>query len=274
MTPLKRDSNNFDGGRLRIVIFTEEDVFYLPPAIDQLLQELGDRVQAVVIARNPLQGPLWRAAIRALKVFGLRAMLSYAIRIVKAKIHDLWAIATGKPPSHSVAAICAKYQTQALPAEDVNDPEFLTKLRSIGPDLILCVSATQVFKRPLLELPPCGCINVHSSLLPKYRGLYPCFWAMANGETQTGVSVHYMIPKIDLGNVIAQERLRIEPYETLDSVMKKAKKLAVDLLVRTVAEIESGRVSETSIVAEEGTYYGWPTRGAYREFLARGHRLW
>jgi len=270
----EQHSGDPSADQVKVVIVTEEDTFYLPPAVDRLLKGLTPRVRAVVIAENPLQGSLCKAAIRALRAFGLMAVLSHRMRLLKAKIEDIWALITGRLSSHSVTATCAKHRIPVLHTNDVNAPEFLNNIRDLSADLIICLSATQVFKQALLELPRLGCINVHSSLLPKYRGLYPCFWAMAKGETQTGVSVHRMVPEIDLGDVIKQEALSIYPGETLDALMKRAKETAVELLVEAVKEIETDTVVALSISREKGSYYGWPTAEAYRQFIARGHRLW
>lgn len=119
----------------------------------------------------------------------------------------------------------------------------------------------------ILALPPMGCINVHSSLLPKYRGAAPINWAVIRGEKETGVTIMYMAGELDAGDIIAQERTHIDPEETVENVHDRLADLGGRLLVQTVAELAAGdRPADPS-----GPQPGYA--GSYAVPRALSHRL-
>ena len=124
-----------------------------------------------------------------------------------------------------------------------------------------------------LRVPRLGCINVHSALLPHYRGMLPTFWALAQGERQTGVTVHYMTPGIDGGDIVAQRTIPISPQDTLHSLMRTCKRVAADAVIETVEHLREGSVSTIPNPADEGSYYSFPAREDVRRFKAAGRRL-
>jgi methionyl-tRNA formyltransferase len=124
-----------------------------------------------------------------------------------------------------------------------------------------------------LELPRLGCLNVHSALLPKYRGMLPTFWALLNGEPETGVTVHRMVEGIDGGDIILQRRVPIAADETLLSLMRKTKRMAADLVLDSIKEFDAGTVSSMSNPADGGSYFSFPTRADVDRFRALGRRI-
>jgi hypothetical protein len=110
--------------------------------------------------------------------------------------------------------------------EDVNAPEFLEELRSLGAELLISVSCPQIFKKPLIELPPHGILNIHGAILPQYRGVLPSFWMLANGERQAGVSIYYVDTRIDAGELCGQRVYDIPPDQTLDGFLRRSKEIA------------------------------------------------
>lgn len=105
--------------------------------------------------------------------------------------------------------------------DDVNSTDFINMLKSKEPDLILCAGFPQIFSRELLSVPKYGPINIHPSPLPKYRGPSPFFWIIANGETESAVTAHFMTDKIDAGDIIAQIKFPI-PDMTCDDLIAKS----------------------------------------------------
>ncbi|HHT62794.1 MAG: methionyl-tRNA formyltransferase [Bacillota bacterium] len=98
--------------------------------------------------------------------------------------------------------------------ENVNHPDSVEKLRSLAPDVLVVVAFGQILKKELLALPPLGCINVHASLLPKYRGAAPIHWAIINGETETGVTTMFMDEGMDTGDMILKKTIPIGAEDT------------------------------------------------------------
>ncbi|MFH1613009.1 MAG: methionyl-tRNA formyltransferase [bacterium] len=115
------------------------------------------------------------------------------------------------------------------------------KLKKLKPDLIVVV-AFRILSSEILNLPLLGCINVHASLLPKYRGSAPINWAIINGEKETGVSTIFLKNEIDAGDIILQEKIFIEENETAEDIYDKLKKMASMILLKTIKKIESGKV--------------------------------
>jgi methionyl-tRNA formyltransferase len=135
------------------------------------------------------------------------------------------------------------------------------------------VACPQIFRRELLELPRLGCINVHSALLPHYRGVLPTFWVLANNEPETGVTVHRMAADIDGGEILVQRRVPIEPEETLHSLMRRCKAVAADAVLEAVDRFRTDRVEALPNPADEGSYYSFPGRADVLRFRALGRAL-
>ena len=129
-----------------------------------------------------------------------------------------------------------------LTPEKCGAPDFIAQLAALQPDLIVVAAYGQFLPRALLELPPRGVINVHPSLLPKYRGAAPIQWAVARGETETGVSIIYLIEKMDAGDIIQQERWPIAPDITAADLTHQLSALGAELLMRAVENIRAGNV--------------------------------
>lgn len=125
----------------------------------------------------------------------------------------------------------------------VNTPESLAALRIWRPDLLVVVAYGQLLGRELLALPARGCINLHTSLLPAYRGAAPIQWAVANGETRTGITTMLMNAEMDAGDILLQEVLAIGPEETAGQLHDRMAVLGATLLVNTVAAWGEGRLT-------------------------------
>jgi len=122
-------------------------------------------------------------------------------------------------------------------------PEFLTALAAWKPDLIAVTAYGRILHRPILTLPPMGCVNVHGSLLPQYRGAAPVQWAVINGETKTGITTMMMDEGMDTGAMLLQESLPISPEDTAGSLAPRLAALGGRLLVETIARLKAGTIT-------------------------------
>ena len=122
----------------------------------------------------------------------------------------------------------------------LRDGTALAALEALRPDLVAVVAYGRILPEDLLAVPPLGCINVHGSLLPAYRGSAPIQWAVLNGEHTTGVSTMYLSREMDAGDVIFQDETSIGEFETSGELFDRLKALGAALLVRTVRAIEAG----------------------------------
>lgn len=124
-----------------------------------------------------------------------------------------------------------------IEVEELNDPSFYNELQSLNADLFVIV-AFRILPAALLELSKQGAINLHASLLPKYRGAAPIHWAIMNGEEKTGCTIFFLEEKVDTGKIIKQQETKIGPNETTGDLYKRLKNMGSDLLVDAVNEID------------------------------------
>lgn len=125
----------------------------------------------------------------------------------------------------------------------VRDEEFINELKSINPDIIVVVAYGQILPESILNIPKYGCVNVHASLLPKYRGAAPIQWAVINGENETGVTIMYMEKGLDTGDMIEKASLILAEKENYGTLHDKLAELGANLLVDTLVKIENNDVN-------------------------------
>lgn len=133
-----------------------------------------------------------------------------------------------------------------------NNPEFLEEVKKLNPDLICVVAYGKILPQELLDIPKYGCVNVHGSLLPEYRGAAPIQWAVLNGDKKTGVTTMFMNAGMDTGDMILKEEIEIGEDETTGELWDRLKTIGANLLIKTVKEIENGTATRTK-QPEEGT---------------------
>lgn len=126
-----------------------------------------------------------------------------------------------------------------------NNEELLEKIRKIAPDVICVVAYGKILPKALLEIPKKGCINVHGSLLPKYRGAAPIQWAVLNGETTTGITTMYMDEGMDTGDMILKREVTIGKEETTGELWERLSTIGGEVLVETLKKIEEGTAPRT-----------------------------
>src|SRR5438132_8467183 len=135
-------------------------------------------------------------------------------------------------------------QEKAIPViqpESINTPEGVAGLQSFAPDLLVVAAYGQILSREVLSVPPQGGINVHASLLPKYRGAAPVAWAIYHGETRTGVTIIRMSVSLDAGDILAQETINIGPEETAGELEARLAVLGSRLAVQVIEQMAPGQ---------------------------------
>ena len=135
----------------------------------------------------------------------------------------------------------------------LRDGTALETIRHLDPELIVVAAYGRILPQEILDYPQFGCINVHSSLLPKYRGAAPIHWAILNGDQETGVTIMHMALALDAGDIIAQRATPIDPNETVEELHDRLAQLGAQLLVDTVAEIAAGTAGRTPQAEDQVT---------------------
>lgn len=167
---------------------------------------------------------------------------------------------------------------------DINSLESVEKLRSIQPDLIVVVAYGQILCREILEIPKYGCINVHASLLPKYRGAAPINWAIINGELETGVTIMEMEEGLDTGDMIIKSSIPIKEDDDYISIHDKLSYLGGEILVEAIDEIVKGVAKKTPqddslsnyapMIFKDAGKIDWNKDGEHIQNLVRGLKPW
>ena len=129
--------------------------------------------------------------------------------------------------------------------ETVKDGAALEQIRALAPELIAVAAYGRILPEDILNYPQYGCINVHSSLLPKYRGSAPIHWAILNGDKQTGVTIMHMAKAMDAGDIIAQSVTDIDPNETVETLHDRLSEMGAKLLVEVVEQIRNNTATRT-----------------------------
>ncbi|NLM14110.1 MAG: methionyl-tRNA formyltransferase [Epulopiscium sp.] len=153
-----------------------------------------------------------------------------------------------------VKELAVKYDIPVFQPERVRNPEFIETLRSIAPDLIVVIAFGQILPKEILDIPTYGCINVHGSLLPKYRGAAPIQWAIINGEKITGVTTMFMDEGMDTGDMILKREIPIEPEYTAEDLHDIMAPVGAELLKETLDELIRGNIKREKQDENEATY--------------------
>lgn len=154
----------------------------------------------------------------------------------------------GRGKSLSSSCVEQYSRTKGFPfttVENINSPSVLRTLMSLNPDLILVAAFGQIFKKEVLVLPALHCLNVHASLLPKYRGAAPIQWAIWNGEKSTGITIQKMGLQLDAGDILLQKKIDIGPEETSAELLERLALLGGEALVEAVRIMEGGTAKFT-----------------------------
>jgi methionyl-tRNA formyltransferase len=257
-------------------VFIQNDPFYLPMVLDKFLREFADSTAGINI-QSVAQGnrSVLRTATELYELYGFRyfqwKLRHYIQRKLAARLINDWA--GSRSTCYSISSAAKKYGIPVTEATDVNSEHFRAHLRDLKVELIVSISGTQLYRKPLLEQTPAGIINCHGALLPKYRGLMPSFWTLANNESVGGVTVHFVDEKLDNGPILIQKSYRIHPRDSLEEIMKRSKDLAAEAIIEAVRAIERGEPALIENDAAQATTFSMPTQEDVRRFLNTGHRF-
>lgn len=191
----------------------------------------------------------------------------------------------GKNMQFSPVKECAlAHNIPVMQPVNVSVPEVIDELRAYEPELIVVVAFGQFVTKKIREMPKYGCINVHASLLPKYRGAGPIQWAVINGEKESGVTTMYMCREIDKGDMLLKDTVTLDPKETGDSLHDKLSMMGGPLLLKTIDQLEDGSAVRIPQCEEESTYapklektmgnIDWTMDADRIERLVRGLNSW
>jgi methionyl-tRNA formyltransferase len=155
---------------------------------------------------------------------------------------------------------------------NVNSSTMIEEISFYEPDIIITVLGNQLFKKNILAVPKKCFINLHSSLLPLYRGLLPSFWVLKNNEEYTGVTIHIIDEGIDTGPIITRKKLKINNISQQE-LIRNLKILGMEAILETLDKIYDDNYITTENKKNEGSYFNFPTRQDVIAFLKGGHKF-
>ncbi|HEY8348387.1 MAG TPA: methionyl-tRNA formyltransferase [Clostridia bacterium] len=164
-----------------------------------------------------------------------------------------------KPPAVKEAAIRLGISNILQPAK-VRTPEFAETIRRLEPDVIVTAAYGKILPKSILDIPKHGCINVHASLLPKYRGAAPIQWALINGESKTGITTFFMDEGMDTGDIILMKETEIDPDMNAQELFDRLKFLGAEALLETLEALRNGTITRTPQDHSKATYVTMMTR--------------
>ena len=156
----------------------------------------------------------------------------------------------------SVAESARRRGLDVTTRADVRSPAFLAWARGLRPDILFSFYYRRLLPAPLLDLPPRGALNLHGSLLPRYRGRCPVNWVLVNGESETGVTLHYMVPEADAGDIVGQKRIPIGPDDTARELFDRVTAASAALLEELLPALASGTAPRIPQDPSRATVYG------------------
>jgi folate-dependent phosphoribosylglycinamide formyltransferase PurN len=258
---------------MRVAVVTSDSFFSYLIISDLIMQRPKDVVSIVITPSRVKGKSMFGSIVYVLKKSGWRNLI---YKIVSA----LWiyfAEALYKlgfvPHCITPSNIANLYGIDLHHSEDCNDERTLTYLRSKEIDILLSINVYQRMLEPILSLPKIAAVNNHFGLLPKYRGMAPYMWAMANGEEEIGLSIHHMVIEFDKGKLIHQEKMSLRPKDSAMGVYIRACMIARKSITKVVAELEENPKVGFEQTGE-GSYFSVPTRQCIRELRRRGYYLW
>jgi methionyl-tRNA formyltransferase len=254
---------------MRLVFLTQEDPFYLPKIYEYLLPKLKyeghDVVASVLFDVAPFgkKESKVRQLIDTYKVFGIGFTIHYILQYSKGMFKK------------DVKGVMETYKIKTIKLSNrINDPASLKVIKSFEPDLLVSLAGNEIFKDPLFKSAKYGAINLHSGLLPKYRGLMPSFWVMRNNEEKTGVSVFFVDEGIDSGPIIIQQEVPLL-NKTQSELIWELKYCGADAIVEACNLIaECGRNTPTMVNDDKNmTYYSRPSKDDVKAFRSIGKKF-
>ena len=252
---------------MKIILITQDEPFYLNKSLKFLIENLPSYVEIVgciVSDVSPFgkKESFITKALNTLNIFGLSFFLRYAVKFLKSKLSR-----------SSVKDLMKEKKINIIELKkSINSKDSLDILKQLKPDLLISIAGNEIFKEDLINLAPKGCLNLHTAMLPKYRGLMPTFWALKNKEKHIGVSVFFVDEGIDSGPIIFQEKVEVLD-KTQEQLIIETKKLGMIGIIKSIELIASGSYELLKNDEKNMTYFSFPTRNDVKEFYNVGNKF-
>ncbi len=253
---------------MRIVLITQNEPFYLAKNLKYLNSILSkdSKIIAVIVSNANVYGRkefFIKKALRTLNIFGLKFFLYYSFLFIRNKFSK----------KYDVIETLKELKIKPISLKNsINNKISLDIIRAEKPDILVSILGNEIFKKELIELAPKGILNLHSSLLPKYRGLMPTFWVLRNNEKYTGVSLFFVDSGIDTGPILLQNKLVIG-NRTHRQLIMDTKKIGMELIAQAIKLIQKNNFKLIENKDEDMSYFSIPTKEDTKKLISLGKRF-
>lgn len=252
---------------MKILIITQDEPFFLKKNLEYFFSMLPKDIEIVgcilsSVSPFGVKESFFKKAVKTLKIFGINFFAFYSYQYILNKLNKM-----------SIGKFLRSVGINQIKLKgSINSESNLKIIRSYKPDIIVSILGNQIFKSQLINIPSKGCINLHTALLPKYRGLMPTFWVLKNNEKFTGVSVFFMDEGIDSGPIIIQKKIKIETNIHRE-LITLTKKIGMEALVEAIMNIKDGKVKLKDNIHKKMSYYSFPKRPDVIDFYNSGKKF-
>lgn len=262
---------------MKVMLVTQSDPFYIP-CFFRKFSEIFDKNSNIEIVGIVIQDSLGdkglvQLVIRMWNFYGPIDFCKQGFRYFLFKFRNLMFQFGFTKKSNNIAYYASKVNSLILPFSSMNSYLALEFIQTEKIDLIVSISASEIFKEKILSSPKLGCINMHNAPLPKYRGMLPNFWQMYHDEEYSVLTIHTMTSKIDDGKIIYQQSTDIKPGYSFDDLAMITKERSALALWKVLGLYKNNNITLSKIPHEKGSYFTFPTKSDVRSFKNKKKRL-
>ena len=258
--------------KLNIFFVIDETTFHHPVFFNNFVNNLKDNLVGVgLVTKIKKKNNLENYFFENLKKLFISEIFKLLYLKYSSIIFDKFSYFTNK--NYTVKSILKKNNINYFEIYyDINKEEYLKKIKQLNIDIIIS-SNSLIFKKELLSIPKICTINRHSALLPSYGGLLPVFQSFIHGEKFTGVSIHYMNNKIDDGEVIVSESIKINKTDTLNSLYERCFSISSNLILNALDMIRNKEYKFSNNNKNKKSYFSFPTESDWLIFRKKGGKI-
>jgi len=255
---------------MRVFFLTTDDRVFLPDFYTRVFRESNCIISGLAAVKDP---NFYRFLKRSYSFLGFFQFAAEIMSQVWLRLKNLILTPIAPDRKQDLRSVCRKFSVPFYAIDKVNTESFRAILWKEQIDVIVSVACPQILRQKILAIPAKAAINVHYGLLPHYRGQYPSFWVLANGEERTGVSVHHMVEQVDGGDILVQIEEKIKPEDTFYSLVWRLKTtIGPRALIEALDKIKTGDRTVIKNNPDAGSYYSFPNKNDMAAFRARGRR--
>jgi len=252
---------------MKVVVLTSAGQIYASIVLERIISQGIDEV--IVFSTDKIfpNKSLIASFSKIIRDSGLKYFLH---RVLEA-MHQRYLVLMGR--AKTIGKLVSEHSIQNYDIEDINSQEVIEILKGCKPDLLISIYFPQIIKKQVLDIPSKGCINIHRAPLPKYRGPCSIFWQLANGEPETGATIHYLGEGLDSGAILAQKYIPVEEDDTIHSQCIKHAHTGGEMIISILDEIRKGETRPLHQDEESATKYPFPTKESMNKFLSNGKKF-